>query len=86
MKKLTLCLAALALALPATAEEPAPSPSDIVAQAKPEEWKQIASEDLLVMTLAPPDRGPGQASADGNPREVVIQLMPAPSARVGSTM
>jgi len=78
MQKFALGIAALALALPATAEEPDPSPNDIVAQAQPGDWVQIAPKDLMVMTLAPPDQGPGQASADGNPREVVIQLMPAP--------
>lgn len=65
--------AALALALPASAqEEPqgAPSPNEIVNMAIPEEWIEIPAEDLLVMTLAP--------DADGRPREVVIQLMPAP--------
>ncbi len=65
--------AALALALPAYAqEEPkgAPTPPEIVAAAPKSDWVAIAPEDLLVMTLAP--------DADGNPRQVVIQLMPAP--------
>lgn len=65
--------AALALALPASAqEEPkgAPAPSEIVAAALKADWVAIAAEDLLVMTLAP--------EADGSPRTVVIQLMPAP--------
>ena len=65
--------ASLALALPVAAQdEPqgAPSPNAIVAQASPAEWVRIADEDLLVMTLAP--------AADGSPREVVMQLMPAP--------
>ncbi len=48
----------------------APSPGQIVATAEPSEWVAIPAEDLLVMTLAP-DR-------EGNPRKVVIQLMPAP--------
>jgi peptidylprolyl isomerase len=65
--------AALALALPASAqEEPkgAPAPSEIVAAAPKADWVAIAAEDLLVMTLAP--------DAEGKPRTVVIQLMPAP--------
>jgi peptidylprolyl isomerase len=65
--------AALALALPASAqEEPkgAPAPSEIVAAAPAADWVAIPAEDLLVMTLAP--------YADGKPRTVVIQLMPAP--------
>ena len=65
--------AAFALALPALAQdEPkgAPAPSEIVAAAPEADWVAIAAEDLLVMTLAP--------DADGTPRQVVIQLMPAP--------
>ncbi len=65
--------AALALALPAYAqEEPkgAPAPSEIVAAAPKTDWVAIPAEDLLVMTLAP--------DAQGKPRQVVIQLMPAP--------
>ena len=65
--------ATIALALPAAAqEEPkgAPAPSEIVAAAPKADWVAIPAEDLLVMTLAP--------DADGKPRQVVIQLMPAP--------
>ncbi len=65
--------AAVALALPASAqEEPkgAPAPSEIVAAAPASDWVAIPAEDLLVMTLAP--------DAEGKPRQVVIQLMPAP--------
>lgn len=65
--------AALALALPASAQdEPkgAPAPSEIVAAAPKSDWVAIPAEDLLVMTLAP--------DAEGKPRQVVIQLMPAP--------
>ena len=65
--------ATIALALPAAAqEEPkgAPAPSEIVAAAPKSDWVAIPAEDLLVMTLAP--------DADGKPRTVVIQLMPAP--------
>jgi cyclophilin family peptidyl-prolyl cis-trans isomerase len=84
--------AALALALPASAQDPSPSisgreaqpqaepvgqkktpapaPSEIVAAAPKADWVAIPAEDLLVMTLAP--------DADGKPRTVVIQLMPAP--------
>jgi peptidylprolyl isomerase len=65
--------AALALALPASAQqEPkgAPAPSEIVAAAPKADWVAIPAEDLLVMSLAP--------DAEGKPRTVVIQLMPAP--------
>ncbi|GMN03060.1 peptidylprolyl isomerase [Erythrobacter sp. MTPC3] len=81
------CLAAAAFTLPfaalaqdeptrsnseavAQTETPAPSPNAIVDAAPETEWVQIAAEDLLVMTLAP--------DAEGNAREVVLQLMPAP--------
>lgn len=70
---IALGAAALALALPAAAQNEAdapPSPGEIVAAAPASEWIAIAPEDLLVMTLAP--------DAEGNPREVVIQLMPPP--------
>ena len=75
MKKLAFALMLFAQPMLAqepapSPKEPAPSPNEIVDQAKPEEWKRIAPEDLLVMTLAP--------DAEGKPREVVIQLMPAP--------
>lgn len=74
MRKSLLSLAAaLALSAPVAAQdEPAgaPSPGEIVASAPASDWIAIPAEDLLVMTLAP--------DADGNPRKVVIQLMPAP--------
>jgi peptidylprolyl isomerase len=58
-------------AAPAPAqEEAAPTPASIVAEARASEWRAIDPADLLVMTLAP-DR-------DGNPRQVVIQLVPPP--------
>jgi peptidylprolyl isomerase len=66
--------AAIALALPASAQETAKAgalaPSEIAAAAPRADWVAIPAEDLLVMTLAP--------DADGRPRTVVIQLMPAP--------
>ncbi|AOL93934.1 peptidylprolyl isomerase [Porphyrobacter sp. LM 6] len=66
--------AALALAIPLAAQEAAkptyPAPSEIVAAAPKADWTAIPAEDLLVMTLAP--------DAEGKPRQVVIQLMPAP--------
>jgi peptidylprolyl isomerase len=66
--------AALALALPLAAQEAAKpaalAPSEIVAAAPKADWGAIPAEDLLVMTLAP--------DAEGKPRQVVIQLMPAP--------
>jgi peptidylprolyl isomerase len=58
-------------AVPAFAQEAAPAtPASIVAEARASEWRAIDPADLLVMTLAP-DR-------DGNPRQVVIQLVPPP--------
>lgn len=66
-------MAALALSLPlAAADEPTglPAPSEIVAAAPAADWVAIPAEDVLVMTLAP--------DSEGNAREVVIQLMPAP--------
>lgn len=68
-----LAAATLALTSPVFAqEEPngALAPHQIVEAAPVKEWRQIAVEDLLVMTLA--------ADSDGNARLVVIQLMPAP--------
>jgi cyclophilin family peptidyl-prolyl cis-trans isomerase len=65
--------AAFTLALPLAAQnEPkeAPAPSEIVAAAPRADWVAISAEDVLVMTLTP--------DADGKPRQVVIQLMPAP--------
>jgi peptidylprolyl isomerase len=73
MTKFFLAFVALALPLSLAAQEAPdgpPSPGQIVDAASPEEWVAIPAEDLLVMTLAP--------DAEGNPREVVIQLMPAP--------
>jgi peptidylprolyl isomerase len=67
-----LALALAALAAPALAQnapEP-PTPASVVAAAPAAVWRAIVPADLMVMTLAP-DR-------DGNPRQVVIQLMPAP--------
>lgn len=72
---------ALAISAPAFAQasaaiasgkaQPSPlSPGEIVTAAPAKDWTAIAPSDLLVMTIAP-DR-------DGNPRQVVIQLMPAP--------
>jgi len=67
-------LAALAMAAPISAQDSDrpeyPSPNAIVEQAAPEEWIAIAPSDLLVMDLAP--------DAEGEPRRVIIQLMPPP--------
>ncbi len=69
--RLLRTLAALTLPAAALAQEAeAPSPAAIVATAAPEEWVAIGLQDLLVMELA---LGP-----DGQPRRVVIQLMPPP--------
>ncbi|KTE01964.1 peptidylprolyl isomerase [Sphingopyxis sp. H038] len=73
MKHLLLsAVAAASLILPAYGAEPAPipSPGEIAAAAPASDWVAIAPSDLLVMDLAP--------DAKGNPRRVVIQLMPAP--------
>jgi peptidylprolyl isomerase len=64
-------LAALLLpAFLAAQEAPPPTPASIVAEAAAGEWAEIASNDLLVMELAP--------DAAGRPRRVVIQLLPPP--------
>jgi len=66
----------LAVLPPASAQEAAPSPqtalapSEIVDAAPAGDWRDIAAQDLLVMTLAP--------DARGHARRLVIQLMPAP--------
>jgi len=77
MNKILRCLApvlAAATALsPALAADEAAvlkTPAQVVAAAPQADWKPIAPSDLLVMDLAP--------DADGKPRRVVIQLMPAP--------
>jgi peptidylprolyl isomerase len=73
IRTLTALAAILAMSAPASAQdqpEASLSPGEIVAQAQSSEWKEIQAEDLLVMTLAP--------DAEGKPRTVIIQLMPAP--------
>jgi len=74
MRQLLLAAAALSLVLPVhaplLADEAVPSPGQIVDAAPADDWIAIAPSDLLVMDLA--------ADAIGNPRRVVIQLMPAP--------
>ncbi|NVE95991.1 peptidylprolyl isomerase [Altererythrobacter lutimaris] len=74
MKAYVLTAAALCALIPPVhaqeAEAPAPSPNQIVDDAAPEEWVTIPTEELMVMTLAP--------DAEGNLREVIIQLMPPP--------
>jgi cyclophilin family peptidyl-prolyl cis-trans isomerase len=57
-------------AAPAKPVAVAPSPNEIVAAAPASDWQAISASDLLVMQLAPDHKG--------NPRRVVIQLMPAP--------
>ena len=73
-KHLISLAAALALSSHIAAQEesetPPPSPNEIVAEASADEWIAVAPEDLIVMTLAP--------DAEGNSREVILQLMPAP--------
>jgi cyclophilin family peptidyl-prolyl cis-trans isomerase len=46
------------------------SPSELVANARPDEWRAIAANDLLIMTLTP--------DARGRERRAIIQLMPPP--------
>ena len=73
MKHLLLAAtAAASLVLPIAASEPAqiPSPGEIAEAAPATDWIAIAPSDLLVMDLAP--------DAKGEPRRVVIQLVPAP--------
>lgn len=73
MKNLLMAaVGAASLVLPALAADPqpAPSPGEIVDAAMAAEWVAIAPADLLVMELAADDAG--------DPRRVVIQLMPAP--------
>lgn len=72
MKRALLVSATLALAAPSQAQdapEP-PTPASIVAEAPAADWRAIDPADLMVMTLAP--------DAGGNPRQVTIQLIPAP--------
>lgn len=70
--KQALALTLAALATPALAQEAPepPTPASVVAAAPAADWRAIDPADLLVMTLAP-DR-------DGNPRQVVIQLVAPP--------
>ena len=79
-KHLISLAAALAFAAPLAAQEGTetpPSPGEIVDQAAAHEWRAIAPEDLLVMALAP--------AADGSPREIMIQLLPAPFSQPWTT-
>jgi peptidylprolyl isomerase len=72
MKRLLFAASALALTAPLAAQdapEP-PTPTSVVSEAPAADWRSIAPADLLVMTLAP--------DADGNPRQVTIQLIPPP--------
>jgi cyclophilin family peptidyl-prolyl cis-trans isomerase len=72
-KALTAITLALIAAAPVGAQDKpaAPlAPSEIVAAAPKADWTAIAPSDLLVMDLA--------ADAKGQPRRVVIQLMPPP--------
>ncbi len=65
------CALALFLSVPLAAQEDeTATPQSIVEASAPEEWVEIAPQDLLVMELAP--------DGNGEARTVVIQLMPAP--------
>lgn len=63
---------ALAVAVPGSvrADGPARAPGEIIQAAPAAQWAAIPPEELLVMDLAP--------GTTGQPRRVVIQLMPAP--------
>ena len=67
-----LAQAAAAQAAGRAAPDPV-SPAEIAASAPDTEWVTIPAEELLVMQLP--------AGQRGEPRQVVIQLMPAPFAR-----
>lgn len=74
MRKILLPIAAMLTAQPVLAQDPPPRiPAEIVAAAPANDWVRIAPADLLVMDLAP--------TAAGQPRRVVIQLLPAPFAQ-----
>lgn len=62
--------APLAATPAAETAKPPETPGDAVTAAPASDWREIAANDLLVMTLAP--------DSAGKPRQVVIQLMPAP--------
>jgi cyclophilin family peptidyl-prolyl cis-trans isomerase len=70
-------LTTLALATGPAAAQPdkaaAPSPGEIAGAAPAADWIDIPADDLIVMTLSP--------DAKGRPRQVVLQLMPAPLAQ-----
>jgi peptidylprolyl isomerase len=77
MRKLSFLFAAAAIFAPISLTHAAgdtatsyPAPSEIVAAAPAGDWTTIDASDLLVMDLAPDNKG--------KPRRVVIQLMPAP--------
>ncbi len=67
--------AAPVLASPLQAQSPASpvTPVSVVKAAKADEWHRIDPADLMIMDLTP--------DAKGQPRRVVIQLMPAPFAQ-----
>lgn len=67
-----LALPALLLAAPSLAQDKAepPTPGAVAAAAPATDWRAIDPADLLVMTLAP--------DTTGAPRQLVIQLLPAP--------
>ncbi|MFT4054085.1 MAG: peptidylprolyl isomerase [Novosphingobium sp.] len=71
MRKFLSALSLAALAAPSLAAADKPvTPNDVVDATAASDWQRIAPGDLMVMDLAP--------DANGRPRRVVIQLMPAP--------
>lgn len=68
------CAVAALFASSALAQETEPpTPDSIIAEAPATDWLAVAPADLIVMTLA--------SDGSGNPREVVIQLLPPPFSR-----
>jgi len=70
MKTLAFSAATMALAFAPTVPAFAETPNEIVEGAPAGDWTEIPADDILIMTLAP--------DAAGKPREVVVQLFPAP--------
>ncbi len=58
------------IATASTAQDDPPTPNSVVAAAPREQWRAIDPADLMIVDLAP--------DAQGDPRRIVVQLMPAP--------
>ena len=81
MKKILMIPAAvLAFSMSLSAKDQkqvSPSPDQIINESPKGDWVRIPSEDLLIMTIGLPK--------EETKRQVVIQLMPPPSVKVGPT-